>query len=170
MVRHMRRAGPKPRYVWVPGNDQGVTTAAASTGASADLLANYLNDAQRDTGPGMVVERIIGSFTVTPPAPALQDAFMAGLMVVPEGGLTSRPAAKTEIARFLWYIADETRIDASETAATVFGPTQNKYYFDVSSRQRLVNMGDELQLMFQNDTAEDILTWSIYTRTLLRVT
>ena len=170
MVRHIRRNGPRPRYAWVPGDNQQQATGAASRANSVDLLLNYAIDAGRDIGPGMVIERVIGTLIVEPAAVNTLLPFMAGLMVVPEGSLAALPLVKTEITRFLWWHADECSIGADEVAVGTFIPKQSTFHFDVSSRQRMLNMGDELRLIMQNDAVDQVITWSVYTRTLLRVT
>ncbi len=161
--------GPRPRYVWVAGNDQQETTPAASVEASDDLLLNYAADVGRDTGPGFVIERIFGTLIIEPQAVNTLLPIMCGLVVSTEGsGVTITP--KTEAGRFLWFHQDECSREASEVAADVFIPKQKTIYFETKARFRMDNVGDELHLIMQNDAADQVLTWSVYTRTLLRVT
>ncbi len=162
--------GPKPRYVWVPGNDQAQTTAAASSEMSADLLANYFSDSGRDTGPGMVIERIIGMLIIRSTNVNEGSPFMCGLQVVGEGITALAITPKVEIGRFLWYLASECSLEANEVAAGTFISRRTFYPFEVHSRARLNNIGDEMRLAMQNDAADQVIQWAIYTRTLLRVT
>ena len=95
MPRHTRMArGPRPRYTWVPGDDQANATAATSINQSVDLLGNYLNDSGRDTGPGMVIERIMGTLVVEPGAVNTLNPFMCGLLVTTEGGIANASKSK----------------------------------------------------------------------------
>ncbi len=162
--------GPRPRYAWVPGNDQSQTTAAASIEVSADLLSNYFSDVGRDTGPGFVIERIFGTLIVSSVTIGALTPFMCGLKVVSEGISASAITPKTEVGRWLWFLQSETDHGATETAAGVFDSKQTWYHFDVKGRWRFDNVGDQLVMTMQNDAADNVLEWSIYTRTLLRVT
>jgi len=167
------RRGTPPRYVWVPGNDQLQTTAGATTEVSTDLISNYMSDSGRETGPGYVIERVIGLLRVVSDVTNTDVSgipFMCGLAVTREGETSTPVIPKVEIGRFLWYLQDETPTGADEISAGVFKPKNALYQFDVHGRWRFRNMADELTLVMQNDSGEDGITWSIYTRTLLRVT
>jgi len=165
-----RTRGPKPRYVWVPGNDQAEVTGAASLESSDDLLANFFGDSGRETGPGMVIEKIFGTLIVESGTVNSLLPFMCGLQLFGEGGVGGGISPKTEIGRFLWFMQGECAIGADEVAAGVFIPKRETFQFVVKSRARLIDMGQELRLQMQNDSVDQSLTWSIYTRTLLRVT
>ena len=172
MPRHFgnRRmaSGSKPRYAWVPAlvSDSGVS---GGTTSSPDLLAAYLSDSGRDTGPGMVIERVIGTFVLTSQTIGVASAFTIGLLVVPEGGLASNPNVDTEINSYLWWHGDQVPKEAHETAAGVFVTGQLRLNFDVRSRRRLSSMGDELR-MIVDSAATPGFNFSMFTRTLLRVT
>jgi len=163
------RSGTPSRYVWVPGDTQIETTPANSLESSADLLVNYFNDSGRVTGPGMVIERIFGTLIVQTAVVNSVSPFMCGLQMVREDDTAVRISPKTEIGRFLWWMADECPIEASEVAAGVFIPKRAVYHFEVHSRAKLTSMAEGMRLQMQNDDGENVLTWSIYTRTLLRV-
>ncbi len=171
MPRHYntgRARGPRPRYVWVPGRIvEDVATAA--TVQTTDVLANYNVDAGREVGPGMVIERIIGSMQVESIVTGSGGDFAAGLLVVPEGSLGSFPDPQTEINDYLVWIGGFFPSGANEQAAGTFQPDQWEYRFDVRSRRRIRSMGDEVRWFVRNPNSTGRL-FNIQTRILLRVT
>ena len=168
MPRHTRmtRSGPRPRYAWVPGVIplSGVSGGVATT---ADLIANYLIDAGRDTGPGMVIERVLGNIVVNSQTLGVTSQWEAGLIVVPEGGRASSPALDIEVEPWLWWHGDMAPTDTYEISDLVFIKGQLRINFDVKSRRRLAGMGDELRMVVKS-VASPGIDFAVHTRTLLR--
>jgi len=102
--RRMVRSGSRPRYVWVPARDAENTTQS-TTSQSVDLLGNYLVDAGRAVGPGMVVERILGSLTVESQVVGTGADFAFGILVGPEGGFATLPDPLLEINDYLVWLS-----------------------------------------------------------------
>jgi len=169
MVRHFSRSrtGTCPRYAWVPARDVENTVVSSLTN-SVDLLANYVADAGRETGPGYTIERILGSITVESQVNGSGGDFIMAIRTQPEGGLTSTPAPDTEVHDWLVWISGRFSSGVNEQAAGVFQPDQLTYQFDVRSRRRLRGMGDEVVATVVNRNATSML-WSINTRILVRV-
>jgi len=165
--RNVVRSGSRPRYVWVPARDVENTTIATTT-QSIDLLGNYLNDAGRATGPGMVVERILGSLIVEASTIGSGGDFAFGIITAPEGGFATLPDPIAEINDYLVWISGVCSDEASETAAGVFHAKQLVYQFDVRSRRKLHSIGDGVFGLFRNANAVTML-WSVNTRILMRV-
>ena len=153
--------------MWVPGDAQELTATASNT-QSGDLLANYLTDAGRDIGPGMTIERVVGSIQFESLVTGSDSNFSCGLLVVPEGGLTSFPASRTEVASWLWWFGGLATSAGNEQAAGVFQPLSERIQFDVKARRRFTGMGDELRFMLQSGSSVGLLL-SIHVRTLIRV-
>jgi len=166
--RRFVRSGPKPRYVWVPARDVENTVSSGRV-VSIDLLGVYASDALRETGPGMVVERIIGSLTVESTTVGTGGDFSMGLAVTPEGGFGSTPGVATEIVDWLAWVSGRFPSGANEQAAGVFQADQMTYQFDVRSRRRLRSIGDELLAVVENNNST-VMLWTLQTRTLMRVT
>jgi len=168
MVRRMVRSGSRPRYVWIPARDAENTTQS-TTSQSIDLLGNYLVDAGRAVGPGMVVERILGSLTVESQVVGSGADFVFGILVGPEGGFATLPDPSLEIYDYLVWVSGQAPADANEQAAGVFQANQSTMQFDVKSRRRLRGIGDGVFGLFRNPNSTTIL-WTLKTRILLRVT
>jgi len=170
MPRHYRttRTGSKPRYLWVPARD--VENAVVATMVqTADLLAAVLNDAARETGPGMVIERVIGSITVASQVVGSGGDFALGIIVAPEAGFASIPAPLSEINDYLVWVSGRFPTGANEQSAGVFQADELTYQFDVRSRRRLRSVGDEVRGVVSNLNSTSMI-FSIATRILLRVT
>jgi len=170
MVRRTIRTGPRPRYAWAPGYDFNNAGATSGLNQSTDLLNSYVTDAQRETGPGMVIERILGSFTVASQVVGVGGAFTLGLIVSPEGGHTTPPLPQTEIADWLVWLSGEIPQTSIESSAAAFTPLMKTYTFDVRVRRRLRAMGDEVRAVVENSEEAPTWLWTIQTRILLRVT
>ncbi len=128
-------------------------------------------DMGRETAPGMVIERIIGTLSVRAASENASNVpYTAAIRVVPEGdtGLTLVP--DTEIGRWLWWYGTQLTTLATESAAGVFRAMWDApVTFDVHGRWKLDNVSDTLRFMLVNHDAEDDLIWSLWTRTLLRI-
>ena len=171
MARRTIRSGPKPRYAWVPAQDLNNAIADGSITSSIDLLGNYLGDTNRDVGPGMVIERIIGSLGVVSQTVGVGASFIMGLLLVPEGGLASTPNPGTEINDYLLWISGFVPQTAHETGpAGTFTPERALYQFDVRVRRRIRSVGDEVRGFYSNPSEGIIPLVSWNTRILLRVT
>jgi len=162
-----RTSRPRPRYVWVPGSDVENAALLTSTNIGDDLLANYQGDVGRDTGPGFVIERVIGNLELRGVAGTLQE-FAFGLLVTDEAQ-ANVPNPADEVAAWMYFTNGNATPSASEFATGSFVVDITRREFDVHGRRRLMNVGDELSPVFQN-LSSATLTWSIFTRILLRVT
>jgi len=161
------RSGPRPRYAWVPARDPE-NTVASSRAVSIDLLGAYLTDSGRDTGAGMVIERIIGSLTVESQTNGSGGDFAMGITWAPEGGHGTSPVPQSQVWDWLVWVSGNFPSGVNEQAAGVFQPDQMVYQFDVRSRRRLRAIGDEVRAVVQNPNATSML-WTLQTRILLRV-
>jgi len=168
MPRRMVRTGSRPRYVWIPARDAENTTQS-TTSQSIDLLGNYLVDAGRAIGPGMVVERILGSLTIETQVVGTGADFIFGIIVAPEGGFATLPDPSLEINDYLVWLSGNAPSGVNEQAAGVFQPDQTTMQFDVRSRRRLRSVGDAVFGLFRNPNSTTIL-WTLNTRILVRVT
>jgi len=166
--RRVVRSGSKPRYVWLPARDNENAVASATV-QSSDLLAAYIGDAGRNTGPGMVLERVLGSLTVESQTTGTGGDFTMGIIVAPEGGFGAIPSPSAEINDYLVWISGRFPSGANEQAAGVFQPDQMTYQFDVRSRRRLRSIGDGCFGIVQNLNSTSML-WTLNTRILMRVT
>ncbi len=167
--RRMARTGPRPRYVWVPHNDPDNALGAGLTVQTDDLLSAYVTDALRETGPGMVVERILGSITIASQVVGSGGQFTLGISVAPESSWASIPRPQTEVHDWLVWVSGEFSQNAMESASGIFTPNTLTYQFDVRSRRRLRSMGDEVRGVLQNED-ETLAIFSLQTRILMRVT
>jgi len=167
-MANTRRSGARPRYVWVPARDVENTVVSGITN-SVDLLGNYLVDSGRETGPGMVIERILGSLTVESQVVGSGGDFVMGIRTQPEGGVTSSPSPDIEIHDWLVWVSGRFPTGANEQAAGVFQADQMTYQFDVRSRRKLHAMGDEVVATITNRNSDSML-WTLNTRILMRVT
>ena len=152
--------------MWVPGDAQELA-ATAQTIQSADLLGNYLSNSNRETGPGMTIERIVGTISFNSLTVGSDSNFSCGLLVVPEGSLSALPLPRTESALWLWWYGGLALANANEQSAGVFQADVTQVMFDVRSRRRLTGMGDELRFVLQSGSSVGLLL-SIHIRTLLR--
>ncbi len=159
------------RYLWVPGTIAATSLAAASTSLFTDLLTVYGSDIGSDPVPGIVIERIIGSFWYRSESnTGLDVGLTAALRVMTEeaaAGAVS-PILRSEIARYLWWTGAQAT-GTTEVSAGVFQPLWQSMHFDVKGRWRLVNVGDELRLLCTNEDAESAITVALFLRTLLRI-
>jgi len=169
MPKHYNR-GPsvKARYAWVPTRDvENAVVSGVQT--SADLLGAYNSDVGRETGPGFVVERVIGSIIVTPTTIGDSGDWSMGISTAPEGAWFSIPSPDTEIHNWLvWMSGLFGGGGDSEFAAGSFEKGQRVYQFDVRARRKLHAVGDEVRAVVVNRNG-DSMTWSLNTRILLRV-
>jgi len=163
----------RPRYLWCPASDRVNALAAATTDTSANLIATLSSDAGIVSTPGMVIERIIGMLYVRPTSAgtAVKDIdFTAGIRVLGDDGAESPPTLDTEIARWLWWYGGMVSGLVAEVASGSFVVQWDPAItFDVHGRWRLTDAGDTLQMAIVNHDAEDSLTWSLWTRTLIRI-
>ena len=167
--RRMVRTGPKPRYVWVPGFDLNNALAGSARVTTGDLLAVYLTDSSRDTGPGMVIERILGSISIASQVVNSGGQFTLGLSVANEGSWGSVPSPSLEIHDWIVWLSGDYSQNAQEGAIGIFTPKLKTYNFDVRSRRRLRAIGDEVIGVIEN-LDETLVIYSIQTRILMRVT
>jgi len=165
--RRRQTRGPRPRYVWLPASDRENVLAAGTTAASADLLAAMVADMSIEPTPGMVIERIIGTLSVQPAG--IDQGITAGIRVVEEGSTALLVTLDTEVARWLWWYGTALRQEVYEHSAGVFRFAWESVPFDVHGRWRLQNVGDELRLTLINHDAESAITWSLWSRTLVRI-
>ncbi len=162
-----RRTGPRPRYSWVPARDNENTVVSGQV-VSTDLLDRYRLDSLREPGPGMVVERIIGSLTVASQVTGSGGDFTMGISVAPEGGWSSAPNPSDEIQDWLLWLSGRFPTGANEQSAGVFQPDEMTYQFDVRARRRLRGMADEVLAVVRNPNSTSMI-WTLNTRILLRV-
>jgi len=169
MPRHYTRGrtGSKPRYVWVPARD--VENAIASgLSQSTDLLAEYPNQALRETGPHMTIERIIGSLIVESQTNGSGGDFQMGITMAPPGGFGGAPNPVTELHDWMVWLSGMFSSGVNEQAAGVFQPDQTVYQFDVRTRRKLRSVGDEIRAEVNNSNSTSLL-WSLNIRTLIRI-
>jgi len=168
--RAMARRGPRPRYVWVPGRDVE-NSIASGTDQTADLLANYVTDTGRQTGPGFVIERILGSLIVESQTNGSGGDFALGITTVVDGGFVAggAPDVQADMHDWLVWISGGFSSGVNEQAAGVFQPDQWVYRFDVKARRRLRATRDEVRGVMRNPNSTSLL-WSLQTRILMRVT
>jgi len=169
MPRRMVRTGSRPRYVWVPFMQDFIALGGTGVAGTTDLLAAYVTDALRETGPGMVIERVIGSVTTASQVVGVGGQFTLGLGVAPEGGWSSAPRPQTEINDWLVWVSGDFSQNAIESAAGTFTPKTQTFHFDVRARRRLRAIGDEVLGIAQSES-ETLSIFSLQTRILMRVT
>jgi len=155
------------RYAWCPASLRDVPVSGGTTVLSADLLATMVTDMGRETAPGMVVERIIGTLVVSASLATEFVNWTAGIRVIDEGQNTPL-TVDTEIGRWLWW-SGGLAAGGSQTGTTTFRPIFYRHEFDVHGRWRLDDVGDQLKMSIINHEAEDDLLFSLWTRTLLRI-
>ena len=168
MPRRMR-SGPRPRYVWVPGRVEDVALGAGLI-QTADMIAVYATDALREVGPGMVIERILGSLTIASQDPGMGGQFTMGISLVSEGGWAATPNPELEIVDWLVWLSGDYSRNTIESSPGTFTPVAKNYQFDVRARRRIRAIGDEVRGVLQNPTSETLAIFSLQTRTLIRVT
>ena len=159
----------KVKYAWLPASDRENSNPAATTNTSADLLAAYVADVGAELPVGTVIERIIGNLSISTTTATGDGEFTCGIRVATEGITTvGLPVLDTEVARWLWWMGAHLS-GAYETSAGGFIAKEYHFPFDVHGRWRMDDIGDMLLFAILNHTGETAFTWSLWTRTLVRI-